>query len=46
MPKHVGADLVEKMKKKEEEVRTDVEKVVKIIEYFHNKISASHYMDK
>ena len=46
MSEHVNSDLVEQMHKIEEEVHTEVEKVVKIIEYFHNKISASHNMEK
>ena len=29
-----------------QEVRTEAEKVVKIVEYFHNKIIASQYMEK
>ena len=46
MPEHVIFELVEQMRNKEEEVRTEVEKVVKIVEGFQNKISASHYMEQ
>ena len=46
MLKHVSFDLVEKMHKTEEEVRTEVDKLLKIVENFQNKISASQYMEQ
>ena len=46
MPKHVNYDLVEHMQKREEEVRMETKKLVKIVEDFQNKISASHFMEQ
>ena len=46
MLEHVNSDMVENMWKKEEEVRTEAKKVVKIVEYFLNKISVSHNMEQ
>ena len=45
MPEHVSSDLVEHMQKIEEEVCTETKKVVKIMEYFRNKINATHQIE-
>ena len=45
MPEHVNFDLVEHMQKIEEEVHTKIKKVVKIMEYFHKKINATHQIE-
>ena len=46
MLEHVSSDLVEHMQKIEEEVWIETEKLVKIMEYFHTKVNASHSMEK
>ena len=46
MPEHVSSDLVEQMWKTEEEVLIEAERVVKIVEYFQNKINASQNMEQ
>ena len=38
---HVSFNLVEHMQKVEEEVRAEKEKLMKIVEDFHNKICAN-----
>ena len=46
MSEHVSSDLVEHMQKvKEEEVRADTEKLVKIVGDFLNKINASQFIE-
>ena len=45
MLEHVNSDLVEHMQKIEEEAHTETKKVVKIVEYFHNKINATHQIE-
>ena len=44
MPEHVGSDLVEQLKKTEEEVGIEPERVVKITEDFHSKINTNKNM--
>ena len=46
MPEHVSFDLLEHMQKTKEEVRTEAEKLVKLVEDFHNKISTRMYMEQ
>ena len=46
MLENVSFDLVEKFWKTEEEVCTEVERVLKIVEDFHNKISASKNIEE
>ena len=41
MSEHISSDLVDHMQKIEDEVHAEIEKLAKIMEDFHNKISAS-----
>ena len=41
MLEHISFDLVEHMQKIEEEVHREKEKLLKIVEDFHTKVSAS-----
>ena len=46
MPEHLGFDLVEQLKKTEEEVGIEAERVVKIMEDFHSKINANKNIEE
>ena len=45
MLEHFSSDLVEHMQKVEEEVCTEKEKLLKILEDFQNKLRASQFME-
>ena len=44
--KHIISDLVDKLKKIEEEVRQEEERVTKILQYFQRKVSTSEKLEK
>ena len=46
MPEYVSYDLVEQLKKIEEEVWLKAKRVAKILEYFHNKVDTSKEMEE
>ena len=45
MLEHISYDHVEKLKKTEEEVRHEAERVMKILQYFQSKVIASEKME-
>ena len=46
IPEHISSDLVEQLKKAEEEVRQEVERVMKVLQYFQSKLGTSEQMEK
>ena len=46
MLRHFSSDLVEHMKKIEEEVHAETKKLLNIVEDFHTKINASQTMEE
>ena len=41
IPEHVSSDLVDQLQKTKEEVQLEVERVAKILEYFHSRVDTT-----